>query len=319
VANADIAATAGFQTNRDLAIDQGTLVATLARAAERQPSVIAASSLSEKLLGDSISANLLLLGYAWQLGSIPLPLSSIEQAIALNGKAVPANLRAFAVGRQAALEIPPQVELPQSLESFVARRIGDLTRYWKPAYANRYADLMKTVCVAAAAVAGGDMFAWAVARSAYKLMAYKDEYEVARLYADGRFREALAREFQDVRKLKVHLAPPLLARTDPRTGRPRKIVLGGWIFPIFTLLASVRRLREGPLDLFGRTAERRVERDLRDAYLAVVTDLAGTISEVSISAAVEIAAAPLDVRGFGQVKAASAQSLLARLNALRAV
>jgi indolepyruvate ferredoxin oxidoreductase len=319
VANGDIAATAGFQANRDLAIDQGTLAATLARAAERQPSVIAASSLSEKLLGDSISANLLLLGYAWQLGSIPLPLSAIEQAIALNGKAVPANLRAFAVGRQAALEVPPQVEPPQSLESFVARRIGDLTRYWKPAYANRYADLMKTVFVAAAAVAGGDMFAWAVARSAYKLMAYKDEYEVARLYTDGRFREALAGEFQDVRKLKVHLAPPLLARTDPRTGRPRKIVLGGWIFPIFTLLASVRRLREGPLDLFGRTAERRVERDLRDAYLAVVTDLAGTISEVSLSAAVEIAAAPLDVRGFGQVKAASAQSLLARLNALRAV
>lgn len=319
VANADIAATAGFQADRDLTIDRSSLIAALARASEGQPSVIAASGLAETLLGDSISANLLLLGYAWQLGSIPLPLSAIEQAITLNGKAVPANLRAFAVGRQTALQAPPQAEPPQSLEGFIECRTEDLTRYWSRAYARRYADLMTIVRTAADAVSGGDAFAWAVARSAYRLMAYKDEYEVARLYADGRFREALAREFQDVRKLKVHLAPPLLARIDPATGRPRKIMLGGWIFPVFTLLAGLRRLREGPLDLFGRTPERRLERALRDAYLAVVSGLAATVSEQSLALAVEIAEAPLDVRGFGPVKAASAGALLARLNALRAV
>jgi indolepyruvate ferredoxin oxidoreductase len=246
-------------------------------------------------------------------------LSAIEQAITLNGKAVATNLRAFAAGRQAALESSPQAEPPQTLERFVARRTEDLTRYWNRAYARRYAELMRRACTAAASMAGGDAFAWAVARSAYKLMAYKDEYEVARLYADGRFREALAKEFQDVRNLKVHLAPPLLARSDPGTGRPRKIVFGSWIFPVFTVLAAFRNLREGPFDLFGRSPERRLERDLRDAYLAVITKLTASVSEASLAAMVGIAAAPLDVRGFGPVKAASAQSLLVRLNALLAV
>jgi indolepyruvate ferredoxin oxidoreductase len=145
-------------------------------------------------------------------------------------------------------------------------------------------------------------------------MAYKDEYEVARLYADGSFREMLAKEFQDVKKVKIHLAPPLFARKDVLTGRPRKIAFGGWIFPVFSVLTALKSLREGPFDLFGRTAERRLERALRDAYLSAIPGLVAKLSTETLPAAVEIASAPLDVRGFGIVKTSASEVLLARLS-----
>jgi len=316
VGNSNTAATAGFQGNRDLALNQGSLTATLERAAGKAPLLLPAAKLSEALLGDSIAANMLMLGFAWQQGVIPLPLASIAQAIELNGKAAAANLKAFSAGRQAALEEPPQSEAATTLEAFVTARGEDLARYWNASYARRYVTLMSDVRCVTDRIGDAEPFAWAVARSAYKLMAYKDEYEVARLYADGRFRAALAREFEDVRTIKIHLAPPLFARTDPRTGRPRKMAFGAWIMPVFGALAALRRARESWFDLFGYSAERRLERALRDAYLEVIARIAGSLSPESLDEAVSIARAPLDVRGFGHVRADAATTLLRRLRSL---
>ena len=311
--NADTVATADFQTHRDLSVPLERLIARLASASGREPSLLQAGSLSQQLLGDSIGANLLMLGFAWQRGGIALKRESIEKAITLNGKAVEANLKAFAAGRLASLDGPATPQGTPSLQDFISCRAGDLIMYWNAAYAGRYTDLLKVVSTAAAAVAGGEKLTWAVARSAYKLMAYKDEYEVARLYTDGRFREALAKEFAGTGSIRVHLAPPFLAKPDKNTGRIRKRVFGGWVLGLFHILHAARGLREGPLDLFGRSAERRLERDLRDAYLAAITKLVGTLSAKNLADAVTIAAAPLEVRGFGHVKDRAARELLARL------
>src|SRR5262249_22320385 len=154
---------------------------------------------------------------------------------------------------------------------------------------------------------------WAVARGAYKLMAYKDEYEVARLYTDGRFRESLARELQGARTLEIHLAPPLISAFDKRAGPPRKLRFGQWIMLLFRVLYRMRRLREGPLDILGRSAERRLERQLRDEYEATIRRLGKTLSAERLQEAVDLAPAPAAVRGFGHVKEKSAQALLTRL------
>jgi indolepyruvate ferredoxin oxidoreductase len=316
IGNSDTIATADFQTHRDMSIPQHALLARIAAVSGNEPTLLAAAKASETLLGDSIAANLIMLGYAWQRGVIPLQRASIEKAIELNGKAVASNLKAFWAGRLATIGTGSKDVAPASLESFIQQRSADLERYWNAAYAKRYADLLNAVQDAAKSLAGGDALSWAVARSAYKLMAYKDEYEVARLYSDGRFREALAQEFQDVRSISIHLAPPLLAARDKRTGQPRKLTFGPWIMPVLSVLARLRALRESPLDLFGRSAERRLERALRDTYLAVVSDMTRTLTAESLSSAIELAGAPLDVRGFGHVKAAAATALLTKLRSL---
>ena len=315
IGNSDTTATADFQTHRDLSIPQNALIARLAMAAGAAPDLLPASKISEELLGDSIAANLLMLGYAWQRGVIPIALGSIEKAIELHGKSVSSNLKAFAAGRLATINERPAGEAQLTLQDFIARRTVDLGRYWNESYARRYAELMATVQGAASRVEGGDAFVWGVARSAYKLMAYKDEYEVARLYSDGRFREALAREFEGTRTLRIHLAPPLLARVDPLTGRPRKMIFGGWILPVFKVLAAMKGLREGPLDVFARSAERRLERSLRDTYVSAIAKLSSTLSAQALNDAIALAQAPLDVRGFGAVKAQAAEALLVRLRA----
>jgi len=315
LANRDITATADFQASGTYVTSPEVLVQRLAGGSRREPRTIAALSLSEKLFGDSISANMLMLGYAWQLGFLPLTLAAIQSAISLNGRAVAMNLTAFEAGRRAAAVVSdqPNPTPPISLEEFIKSRTADLMRYWNRKYARRYSSLLAEVCDAAAPFERGNAFIWAVARSAYKLMAYKDEYEVARLYSDGRFRAALDQEFESVRSIKVHLAPPLLARTDPQTGRPRKVALSAWIMPAFSVLARFRGLREGPFDIFSRSAERRLERALRDAYLRTVGQLIGTLSADNILEHIEIAEAPLEVRGYGHIKSAAAEALLTRL------
>lgn len=313
IGNTDLLTTADFQTQRDLSISPDLLISTLAKASGAEPYLLPAATLSQELLGDSIGANLLMLGYAWQRGTIPLQRESIEKAIALNGKAVEANLKAFTAGRSAALETraPPSRSL--SMQEFIDHRTADLTRYWNAKYGKRYADLMALVTSAADGIEGAEAFVWAAARSAYKVMAYKDEYEVARLYSDGRFQAALAREFDDVRSIRIHLAPPFLSSRSPQTGRIRKHAFGRWIMLLFQVLHRLRRLRESPFDIFGRSAERRLERELREAYLTTIAKLARALSAESLSDAVGLASAPGDVRGFGHVKARPAQALLARL------
>jgi indolepyruvate ferredoxin oxidoreductase len=312
--NSEVAATASFSTLPDLVIPQMQLTATLESLAQTPPRLIAANALSEQLLGDSIGANLILLGFAWQCGAIPLQRRSIEAAIRLNGKAVESNLKAFAAGRMASSNASPS-PAPDTLAEFVARRARDLTDYWNAEYSRKYLDLMNSVQRCAGRVEGGDDFAWAVARGAYQLMAYKDEYEVARLYTDGRFQSALSKEFESYDSVKFHLAPPLLAMTDPRTGHPRKIAFGSWILPAFRVLSRLRTLREGPFDIFGRSTERRLERQLRDTYLDVIARLTNTLSAETLTHATKVAASPAAVRGYGHIKQPRAGALLDELSA----
>jgi indolepyruvate ferredoxin oxidoreductase len=321
VANTDIVATADFQVLRDLTIPQDRLLETLADFAGAPPRMFAATQLAESLLGDSIAANIVMLGYAWQLGRIPLTLRALEQAIKLNGRAVEANMKALRAGRARALAAPHDSthKPPPDLGGFIEGRARALKAYWTSAYADRYATLMRTVRDAARPLEGGDRFAWAAARAAYKLMAYKDEYEVARLYSNGQFREDLHREFEGTQKVRVHLSPPGLVGTDPSTGRPRKISVGGWIFSVFRILAACRGLREGPFDFFGRTEERRLERQLRDALLARLKVLAAELNQDNIGAATELTESVMQVRGFGPVKATAAQALLSRLQSVAEV
>jgi indolepyruvate ferredoxin oxidoreductase len=313
VANSDTSATAEFQSHRDFAVSQTVLVDRIRDRSGRAPELIAAAGLSKDLLGDSISANVLMLGYAWQRGAIPLSLQSIERAIELNGTAVQANLKAFAAGRMATIRQSASGERPLTLDEFIERRELDLRKYWNDGYARRYFELVAAARAAAASITGGEAFVWAVARGAYKLMAYKDEYEVARLYSDGRFRSALAREFDDVRTLRFHLAPPLLSRTDARSGRPRKISVGSWILPVFGLMGRLKVLRETVLDPFSWTTERKLERTLRDTYLSSMRRHCETLHADNLAEATSLALAPLDVRGFGPVKRPAAEELLRRL------
>jgi indolepyruvate ferredoxin oxidoreductase len=316
--SSEVPATADFNSHPDSSIPQMQLTLTLETLAQAPPRLIAANTLSEQLLGDSIGANLILLGFAWQCGAIPLKRRSIEEAIRLNGKAVTANLKAFAAGRAASLQNISQSPAPDTLTDFVAKRALDLTDYWNVAYSKRYLDLMHSVQRCTSRLEGGDAFAWAVARGAYQLMAYKDEYEVARLYTDGRFQSALSKDFESYDSVRFHLAPPLLAMTDKRTGHPRKIAFGSWIVPVFRVLSRLRRLREGPFDIFGRSAERRLERELRDTYLDVVARLTNTLSAETLPRAMEVAQSPAGVRGYGHIKQPRANALLDRLHTLSA-
>ena len=312
----DTTATADFQSSRDLTISRETLVDRLESVSGAPPALIPAARLSQQLLGDSIAANMLMLGFVWQSGVIPLQLTSVEKAIVLNGKAVDANLKAFQAGRYAVTQTSAPLTQSTTLEDYIAKRSADLSAYWNETYARRYRDLISEVSAAAAPIAGGEDFVWAVARSAYKLMAYKDEYEVGRLYTDGRFRAALTQQFSGVKSIQIHLAPPLLSSTDKKTGRPRKIAFGSWIMPLLHLLRALKGLRETRVDIFGYSLERRLERELRDNYETGIKKLAATLSQDNLKSAIEIAEAPLAVRGFGHIKLPSARALLERLRAL---
>jgi indolepyruvate ferredoxin oxidoreductase len=331
IVNTDVSATASFQSNPDLELEIDSLLVPVRTAAgDREPLRVAASSLSEQLVGDPIATNVLMLGFAWQRGHIPLSRPAIERAIELNQVAVSLNLRAFLVGRALAA-FPDQIseraavmrradtEPTLDFEAFVAHRTADLSKYHNPRYAERYASLVREAETRESALAcGSRAFAWAVARSAFKLMAYKDEYEVARLYTDGRFRANLEQQFEPGYRLKFHLAPPLWSRPDKRTGRPRKTAFGQWIVPFFRLLAQLRRLRETPLDIFGWTEDRRLERRMRDEYLEMVTILCQRLTAVNLDEFVSLAEAPLGVRGFGVVKGPAAAELLNCIRAARA-
>ncbi|MEW6706291.1 MAG: indolepyruvate ferredoxin oxidoreductase family protein [Pseudomonadota bacterium] len=283
-----------------------------------------AQALAEAFLGDSIVSNILALGYAWQRGLVPVSLQALLRAIELNGVAVQNNQLAFALGRLAAAD-PAAVQAllqggdaqagpePETLQALVARGVAHLTAYQDAAYARRYADVVAQVQQRELAL-GADAalpLTRAVARSLLKLMAYKDEYEVARLYTDGHFRRALQQQFEGDIELEFYMAPPLLARS--RNGQPpRKLRLGGWMLRAMKLLAAGRRLRGTPLDLFGRTEERRMERELVERYIERVRSLLPALSVERLKTATEIAALPLSMRGFGHVKMANVALARAR-------
>jgi indolepyruvate ferredoxin oxidoreductase len=284
---------------------------------------IDASTLAAALFGDSIATNLFLLGFAAQRGALPVGVAAIERAIELNAVSIDQNRRAFGFGRVAAQHPELIGEIvaerlaraaPESdIDRMVERRVEFLTAYQNAAYAERYRRLVTRARAAEAErTPGRTGFALAVARYAFKLMAYKDEYEVARLFTGEAFRAALARQFEGPYRLEYHLAPPLMATRDPRTGQLQKRRFGSWMMPLFRLLARLRFLRGTPLDIFGYLPERRTERQLIVDYEAVIGHLADNLDARNHSVAVEIAAVPEQIRGFGPIKDASIKRARAR-------
>ncbi|MBI5275902.1 MAG: indolepyruvate ferredoxin oxidoreductase family protein [Burkholderiales bacterium] len=275
-----------------------------------------AQALAETFLGDSIFSNIVALGYAWQRGLVPVGVQALLHAIELNGVAVDSNRMAFSLGRLAAQE-PAAIESllrdeevakeeVESLDAIVARGVAHLTGYQDAAYARRYSDVVAKVREREMSL-GTDPslpLTRAVAQSLLKLMAYKDEYEVARLYTDGEFRKALAHQFEGDVQLEFYMAPPVLSKS--RNGQPpRKIRLGGWMLPAMKVLALGKRLRGTALDFFGRTEERRMERELVAAYVQRIEALLPALDASRLKAATDIAALPLSMRGFGHVKLAN--------------
>ena len=281
-----------------------------------------ATRLATALMGDSIAANLFMLGYAWQKGLVPLSEAALLRAIELNGVAVASNQRSFLWGRRAAADLarvekvamPAQavvLQMPQGLDAVIRKRVEFLTGYQDTAYAAHYESLVARVREAERAAGLGSKLTMAVAKSLFKLMAYKDEYEVARLYTDGRFVEQLKTQFEGDFSLKFNLAPPLFAKKDAK-GHLVKAEFGSWMWTAFRLLAKLKGLRGGAFDVFGYSAERRMERALIAEYRAMVEGLLPALDAANHATAVELAALPEQIRGFGHVKETAVAAYRAR-------
>jgi indolepyruvate ferredoxin oxidoreductase len=308
-----------FTRDADFSLPTEKLKRTITADAGREHThFIDATRLATALFGQSLGSNMFMVGYAYQLGAIPLSSSAIERAIELNGEAVAMNKAAFHWGRRAAVDraqveamarpaaanLSDALHLSESLDEIIERRVKFLTDYQDAAYAARYRGLVEKVRAAEAArTPGKSGLAEAVARYLFKLMAYKDEYEVARLYTDGSFLAQVADTFDgDNLRFEFHLAPPLLARRDRTTGLPRKMSFGPWLLPAFRLLASLKFLRGTAFDPFGRTQERRTERKLIEDYQAMVAKTLDALTADNHHVAVALASIPEKIRGFGHVK-----------------
>lgn len=296
-----------------------------------QATLLDTSQMATRLLGDSIASNLLLLGVAWQKGLIPLSAEAIEQAITLNGIAVDQSKGAFRWGRKWVIDkaaVEAAVDAAEAraglgmtkpltgLDEIVADRTARLTAYQNAAYARRYQD--RIAQVRAADTHPDQLLAKTVARYLYKMMAIKDEYEVARLYTDGRFAKALSAQFAGSYSVSYHLAPPLFSRRDPVTGRPKKMPLGGWVKPLMSVLAGMKGLRGTAFDLFGYTQERRDERAALSAYESVLDDIVCRLTPACYDAAVTLAGVPEHIRGYGPVRRAHLAEAEARYADARA-
>ena len=331
IVNSHETITGDFTRNPDLTFPNRAMRRSIAEAAgEDNVEFLDATDLATGLLGDSIASNLFLLGFAYQRGLVPVSAEAIERAIALNCVAIDFNQAAFRWGRRAAVDpelvqaraippaaAPPSHRLSDTLDDVISRRVAFLTKYQDVAYAARYAARVGRVREAEAACLSGETeLTQSIARSLFKLMAYKDEYEVARLYADTDFLQRIAERVEGPYKLNFHLAPPLLGERDPETGHLRKRSFGPWMLPVFRVLARLRRVRGTPFDIFGRSEERRLERRLIGEYEVLVDEILACLSPANHHIAVELSSLPLEIRGFGHVKQANLAHVKARQEVL---
>jgi indolepyruvate ferredoxin oxidoreductase len=317
VCNSHEIVTGEFTQNTEFSLPSDRMQLSLTgRLGEEAVAFLNATELARVHLGDSIYANMLIVGAAWQNGQIPLSRESILQAIALNGAGVEGNKRAFEVGRWAAMHAEDAarslrsnvVELPKSLDEVISYRADELVAYQNEKLAARYRDFVGKVEDVA--------LREAVAKSYHKLLAYKDEYEVARLHA-ANVKQMVAENFDNVKALRFHLAPPILPGKTA-DGRPKKRKFGPWILNVFKLLRKGKALRGTPLDLFGYTSERRMERALIkefEADVAEVLPLATPATQDLVQALLEL---PMQIRGFGPVKQQNAATVAKRREELLA-
>jgi indolepyruvate ferredoxin oxidoreductase len=328
-----------FTTKPDLQFPAHQIVDAVKTALDGgTPELVDATELATALLGDSIPSNLFMLGYGWQKGWVPVSLDALMRAVELNGAAIEMNKTAFNWGRMAAIDIakvrdaalganvsPIGGAVPSSmndrhvsetLDEMIARRVGFLTDYQNVAYAQKFKALVDKVrATEQQKTPGSTTLSEAVARYAFKLMAYKDEYEVARLYTSGDFEKRIRETFDGDYKLHFNLAPPLFAKKDAE-GNLRKAEYGTWVFGAFKLLAKLKGLRGTALDVFGYTAERKGERKLTEEYFATIEALLATLDHDNHALAVEIASIPEQIRGYGHVKERHLAAAMTRQNDL---
>ena len=329
IVNSHLAPTADFTLDPDTEFHGEELRHMIREGAgDNRTEFIDATGLATALMGDAIAANLFLLGHAYQRGALPVSGAAIDQAIELNGVAVAMNRRAFALGRLAAVDLKQvtraarpalalEIAADETLGDIIERRAAFLRGYQNADYAAQYVAFVRQVEKAEQAKGKGITgLAESVAQNLFKLMAYKDEYEVARLYAGESFQANLAKQFQGDLKLKFHLAPPLISRRDPDTGHLIKREYGSWMMTAFKLLAKMKGLRGGTFDIFGRTEERRAERAAIPAYRATIEALLADLSPENHALGVQISNIPAQIRGYGHIKersqkaAAAEQTLL---------
>ncbi len=315
VANTDIMPTADFLRDRNIDFAAHQRIRSL-RAACGADNVdtVDATEIALRLLGDTVFSNMFLLGFAWQRGLVPVSLSALRRAIELNGVAIEKNNAAFDLGRAAAVEaeivhrsagLGDTPAADQTLHEIVARRAKFLTAYQNQGYAKDYAGFVASIERQVATIDGGNEFTLATARNLFKLMAYKDEYEVARLYTDGSFKKKIAGEFSGDYRIRFHMAPPIFNRGIDDQGRPLKSVFGPWMYGALSVLRRLRFLRGSPFDPFGATEERRLERKMIADYKTRIADIATRLDAGNLEAAIAIARLPDEIRGYGPVKLAA--------------
>jgi len=308
-----------FTRNTDYSLPTARLKRAVVDAAGSERShFFDATHIASDIVGRAVTGNMVMVGYAYQSGGLPLSAEAIERAIEMNGESVAENIAAFRWGRRAAVDpaavaalLKQQPErqsdslrLSRSFAETVDRRAAFLTAYQNARYARRYRNWVEKARAAEAAkVPGQSALAEVVARYLFKLMAYKDEYEVARLYADSNFVERVRSSFDGEHlRFEFHLAPPLFARVDPLTGEPKKMSFGPWILTVFRVLSKFRFLRGTPLDPFGYSRERRNERKLITDYEALLSTITAELTAANHHTAVALASVPEKIRGFGPVK-----------------
>ena len=316
-ANSDVTPTSEFIRDRSKKFESDLLAARVKRQAT-EFAAFDAEALAILYFNDAIYTNMIMAGYAWQKGRIPVSLRGIYRAIKLNGVKADDNMAAFDVGRIAAYE-PSRLEpakdprghiTPMSLDELIENRAQRLTAYQGQKYADQYRDVVATVRAAETKAGLGERLTEAVARYAFKLMAYKDEYEVARLWTDGAFDAYLAKKFKGG-KINYHLAPPIFSKKD-EDGHLKKKAFGQWMKTGFKVLKRFKWLRGTRFDPFGWTEERKMERKLRDQYLDNMQRMLTELSAKNIDLAVEIAEIPDDIRGYGHVKEEAVSKAAAR-------
>jgi indolepyruvate ferredoxin oxidoreductase len=315
VINTHLIPIADFILNRDFNFQSGKVNHVLETALRKDSSFFDFTKPAEMLLGDSIATNMMMMGYAYQKGLLPLSAQAIEQAIEINGVAIKMNTQAFQLGRLAAADparlaammkgqdetVAPKSLDEMTLDEIIAHRSAFLTGYQNKRLAKRYRNLVDKVRAQTSAEFGEGLTR-AVAINYAKLLAYKDEYEVARLFTDGAFEKQLKDQFDGDYTFSFHLAPPVMSSEKDALGRPKKKTFGPWMMKAFRVLAALRFVRGTPFDLFGRTPERRMERDLIAGYEKDVAFVLDKLSADNIDTAVELLSLPDRIRGYGPIK-----------------